>query len=252
MRTHFIGITRARICLLMLIIVAAMMTEVVYAGPQYYQPKKAKSDSPSWLEIFAEKSSPKQTMYKSGSSNSVRPGAISTTSRGSGSLSAPSFSPFQNALLNKPSISVSVGSSSWSNSSAGVSVPMRIRESNKTVIHVGASSSAEGGMAVSAGGQRASRSNSAAGGAAGVSVPSMTYAPFVNDAPSSYCDDETDATYAMRVAGRSGSGPRRVFPGRPDDIPSPTSPVGEPWILLILAMAFGGVIWMKKRKYTKT
>lgn len=64
------------------------------------------------------------------------------------------------------------------------------------------------------------------------------FEPFNGASPSEYSD------------GKAPTGPngrRNGFGPRPDDKPADTSPIGEPWILLIFAALFGGIIAWKNR-----
>ena len=72
---------------------------------------------------------------------------------------------------------------------------------------------------------------------AGARYSVTVFEPFNNAAPSEY----SEAAKSSQPTGR------RYFPGRPDDKPAQTSPVGEPWILFLLASILGGVMaWRKK------
>ena len=70
----------------------------------------------------------------------------------------------------------------------------------------------------------------------GVAYSSNVYEPFNNTPPSEYTPEGTS----------TGGGPRR-FPQRPDINPG-ESPVGEPWIMAIFALLFGGIIAVRRGK----
>lgn len=68
------------------------------------------------------------------------------------------------------------------------------------------------------------------------------YKPFDNTPPS-----EVGNTY---TPGNQNGGQRRGFGGGPESGQGP-SPIGEPWILAIFALAFAGVIAWRKRNSIK-
>lgn len=78
---------------------------------------------------------------------------------------------------------------------------------------------------------------------AAVRYSATVFEPFNGACPSEYVD------------GKAPTGPngrRNGFGPRPDDKPADTSPIGEPWILGIFALLFGGVIAWKNRTFHET
>ena len=76
----------------------------------------------------------------------------------------------------------------------------------------------------------------------GAVYASTVYVPFDSKTPASYSEDLAMADRGLRRA-------KQDFVQRPDDIPAQTSPVGEPWILVVCAAIFGGVIaWRRREK----
>jgi hypothetical protein len=69
------------------------------------------------------------------------------------------------------------------------------------------------------------------------------YAPFDASAPS-----EQSQANANQAPGRPGH-IRKGLIGGPED-PLGPSPIGEPWVLAIFAIAFAGVVALRKRKNT--
>ena len=72
------------------------------------------------------------------------------------------------------------------------------------------------------------------------------YEPFSNTTPS-----EQSAVGASHAPAKAPDGPRRI--GNFDDVPeggeqANTYPLGEPWVLALFALAFGGVIFLRKRR----
>lgn len=90
----------------------------------------------------------------------------------------------------------------------------------------------------------------------GVAYPtSMVYIPFNIDAPSTYCISEDDVTNPQREAAKWENIQRRLignFGDRPDSPPSTDPPIGEPWIMLLFALLFGGFITYRTIRYSKT
>ena len=71
------------------------------------------------------------------------------------------------------------------------------------------------------------------------------YAPFDASAPS-----EQSEANANQAPGRMGH-IRKGLIGGPED-PLGPSPIGEPWVLAIFALAFAGVVAIRKRKNHRT
>ncbi len=67
------------------------------------------------------------------------------------------------------------------------------------------------------------------------------YAPFDASAPSEQSEANTN-----QASGRMGH-IRKGLIGGPED-PSGPSPIGEPWVLAIFALAFAGVVALRKTK----
>ncbi len=78
----------------------------------------------------------------------------------------------------------------------------------------------------------------------GSTYQGQVYTPFSGEVPSS----QSQAEGAARVPG----GPRRSFDTTGDYGGSSESPVGEPWILLLFALGFMGIIFIRKRKLNQT
>ena len=74
----------------------------------------------------------------------------------------------------------------------------------------------------------------------GAVYASTVYVPFDSKTPASYSEDLAMADRGLRRA-------KQDFIQRPDDIPAQTSPVGEPWILLVFALLFGCIVALRRR-----
>lgn len=72
----------------------------------------------------------------------------------------------------------------------------------------------------------------------------VTYAPFTTALPSE------QSTASESSSGRPTGSIRRGKILGPDTPPADESPIGEPWILAIFALAFAGVVAFRKRKNT--
>lgn len=70
------------------------------------------------------------------------------------------------------------------------------------------------------------------------------YAPFDNTMPSE------QSSGPKKASGKGGGNPK-TFIGGPETGQGP-SPVGEPWVLAIFALAFAGVLALRKRKNHRT
>lgn len=71
------------------------------------------------------------------------------------------------------------------------------------------------------------------------------YEPFSNATPS-------EANVVGSTTAKAPNGPRRAFDTTGDYGNSGESPVGEPWILLLFALGFMGIIFIRKRKLNQT
>lgn len=67
------------------------------------------------------------------------------------------------------------------------------------------------------------------------------YAPFDNTMPSE------QSSGPNKAPGKGGGNPKTSFIGGPETGQGP-SPVGEPWVLAIFALAFAGVVAIRKTK----
>ena len=76
----------------------------------------------------------------------------------------------------------------------------------------------------------------------GTKYSGTIYTPFDNTAPS-------EQSAVVGSTSSRGSGPRKDKITGPDTPPSEQFPVGEPWIMLALAAAMGGLT-MLRRRYT--
>jgi hypothetical protein len=74
----------------------------------------------------------------------------------------------------------------------------------------------------------------------GAVYASTVYVPFDSKTPASYSEDLAMADRGLRRA-------KQDFIQRPDDDPAQTSPVGEPWIMAIFALLFGGIVALRRR-----
>lgn len=71
------------------------------------------------------------------------------------------------------------------------------------------------------------------------------YAPFDNTMPSE------QSSGPNKAPGKGGGNPKTFLGGGPETGQGP-SPVGEPWVLAIFALAFAGVVALRKRKNHRT
>lgn len=81
---------------------------------------------------------------------------------------------------------------------------------------------------------------------AGTIYQGTTYAPFDDSAPSE--QSEVGASYSPNKA---PSGPRRAFDTGAETGRDEQYPVGEPWILLLFAATFGGIIAIRRKNSTQ-
>lgn len=81
---------------------------------------------------------------------------------------------------------------------------------------------------------------------AGTLYQGTTYVPFDDAAPSDY--SEVGASYSPNNA---PSGPRKGKITGPDTPPANEYPVGEPWILLLFAATFAGVMTLRRKNSTQ-
>ena len=72
------------------------------------------------------------------------------------------------------------------------------------------------------------------------------YEPFSTTTPSDYSEVSTTST--SEESGRPGH-IRKGFDIGGDTPPGP-SPIGEPWIMAVMAVVFGGVIYLRRRRAT--
>ena len=77
----------------------------------------------------------------------------------------------------------------------------------------------------------------------GSAYSSTVYQPFSSTTPSEYSPGESESSSPSRV-----SGMHRGFVDRPDTNKSESSPVGEPWVMLVFAAVAIGVIAYKRKK----
>lgn len=74
----------------------------------------------------------------------------------------------------------------------------------------------------------------------GAVYASTVYVPFDNTPPSMYSE-------ALAMADRGGRRAKQGFLPGMDDGPANTSPIGEPWIMAIFALLFGGIVALRRR-----
>lgn len=74
----------------------------------------------------------------------------------------------------------------------------------------------------------------------GAVYASTVYVPFDNTPPSMYSE-------ALAMADRGGRRAKQGFLPGMDDDPAQTSPVGEPWVMAIFALLFGGIVALRRR-----
>ena len=72
----------------------------------------------------------------------------------------------------------------------------------------------------------------------GMVYASAVYEPFNGAAPSEYVDGKIPDRIKRAKSG---------WVDRPDDRPAQTSPVGEPLILAVFALLFGGIIAVRRK-----
>lgn len=81
---------------------------------------------------------------------------------------------------------------------------------------------------------------------AGTIYQGTTYVPFDDAAPSDY--SEVGASYSPN---RAPGGPRRAFDTGAETGRDEQYPVGEPWILLLFAATFAGVMALRRKNSTQ-
>ena len=79
---------------------------------------------------------------------------------------------------------------------------------------------------------------------AGNTYNGTVYEPFSTATPSDYSEVSTTST--SEESGRPGH-IRKGFDIGGDTPPGP-SPIGEPWIMAVMAVVFGGVIYLRRRR----
>ena len=79
---------------------------------------------------------------------------------------------------------------------------------------------------------------------AGNTYNGTVYEPFSTTTPSDYSEVSTTST--SEESGRPGH-IRKGLIGGPED-PAGPSPIGEPWIMAVMAVVFGGVIYLRRRR----
>ena len=207
--------------------ITTMAHDKANAASRFSTPQK-KVEVPEWFKIFEKKNPPQQVKFQvAGTSSSTSrfssPAPAATAApapRPSGiGVSMPAIS-YRNVLLERPQISVGIAMPAAVK--PGSSASMQLKETSKSITRSGGA-----GMLI----------------ASGSSLSGNVYKPFDQNAPSDYAPAVSSTDITER---RNGFGPR------PDTPPSPDSPIGEPWILLAFAAAFGGFIAWKKKKTTNT
>ena len=77
----------------------------------------------------------------------------------------------------------------------------------------------------------------------GVAYTSNVYEPFGTSTPAEYTEEQVRGT-----SSGGHSGPRKGKILGPDTDPGQQFPIGEPWIMAIFALLFGGIIALRRGK----